>query len=165
MKQEEISKAFEGRWRVKSQYLAESFEKMLIEYRIDHVKRLCRDFFEAGVYLGEGEHCPPIPMSAIENAAIEVLSFEIFWDRYDKKVGRPKCEKLWSKLTIEERKMCLDYIPLYKQAQPEKCYRKNPETFLRNKSWNDELIFKNNGTDNKPPKQSNLDKLADILTT
>ena len=37
-----------------------------------------------------------------------------------------------------------EYIPKYKQAQPDKQYRKNPETFLRNRSWEDELIFKNN---------------------
>ncbi len=33
------------------------------------------------------------------------------------------------------------YIPKYKAAQPNKQYRKNPETFLNNKSWNDELIY------------------------
>jgi hypothetical protein len=146
----DIDKAFEGRWRIKAESHSEAW--------IKGVKDLCHDFFTAGILLGEGEHIPPIPMSAIENAAYEIVGFETFWNQYDKKVGRPKCEKLWSKLTLEERKMCLGYIPLYKQAQPEKQYRKNPETFLRNKSWNDEIIFRN-GTDKQ---QQQRDRLAEV---
>jgi hypothetical protein len=37
----------------------------------------------------------------------------------------------------------MEYIPNYRAATPDKTYRKNPETFLNNKSWNDELIFTN----------------------
>lgn len=75
---------------------------------------------------------------------VEVIGdFEMFWNLYDKKVGREKCQKLWSKLSKRDKEKCLDYIPLYKLAQPDKKYRKNPETFLRNKSWNDELIYTN----------------------
>ena len=69
-------------------------------------------------------------------------TFDDFWNLYDKKVGKPKCISLWQKLTKTERKSCMQYIPLYKQAQPDKQFRKNPETFLRNKSWNDELIYR-----------------------
>ncbi len=78
-------------------------------------------------------------------AETEVMEsdFEYFWTLYDKKVGKPKCIKLWDKLSQKDKRKCLDYIPLYKQSQPDKKYRKNPETFLRNKSWNDELIFTN----------------------
>ena len=34
----------------------------------------------------------------------------------------------------------IKYIPNYKSATPDKKYRKNPETFLNNRSWKDELI-------------------------
>ena len=37
----------------------------------------------------------------------------------------------------------MNYIELYKQSQPDKQFRKNPETFLNNKSWNDEIINTN----------------------
>lgn len=67
-------------------------------------------------------------------------SFDAFWDLYDKKVEKNKCEKLYAKLSIEEKKAMFLYIPLYKNAQPNKKYRKNPLTFLNNKSWNDEII-------------------------
>ena len=156
MTQDGMNRAFEGRWRIKAESHSEAW--------IKGVKDLCHDFFTAGILLGEGEHVPPIPMSAIEKAAYEIVGFETFWNQYDKKVGRPKCEKLWSKLTLEERKICLDYIPLYKQAQPDKQYRKNPETFLRNKSWNDEIIPRNNGTNKPSLDEQRKDKLAIILT-
>jgi hypothetical protein len=34
----------------------------------------------------------------------------------------------------------MDYIPKYKIAQPDKKFRKDPQTFLNNKSWLDEII-------------------------
>lgn len=69
------------------------------------------------------------------------VSFTKFWDLYDKKVGdKEKLFKKWKKLSEEDQKLAMEYIPKYKLAQPDKKYRKNPETFLNNKSWNDELI-------------------------
>lgn len=68
------------------------------------------------------------------------IDFELFWHAYDKKVGKAKAMKLWTKLSNRDRKAALDYCEPYRQAQPDKQYRKNPETFLRNRSWNDELV-------------------------
>lgn len=86
---------------------------------------------------------PVINMATVSDGCPSESTFESFWNLYDKKVARPKCEKLWSKLTKSEKQDCLQYVPLYVQAQPDKQYRKNPETFLRNKSWNDEIIIRN----------------------
>jgi hypothetical protein len=41
------------------------------------------------------------------------------------------------------------YIPNYKICQPDKKFRKDPQTFLNNKSWNDELI----GSEEIPKQQ------------
>lgn len=72
------------------------------------------------------------------------FSFDEFWDLYDKKVGKKdKLIKKWLKLSDKERELAMSYIPEYKIAQPDKQFRKNPETFLNQKSWNDELIYKN----------------------
>lgn len=79
-----------------------------------------------------------------DNVLITPTGFDDFWKLYDKRVGKQKCIKLWGKLTLSEQAECMKYIPLYKQAQPDKQFRKNPETFLRNKSWNDEIIIGNN---------------------
>lgn len=69
------------------------------------------------------------------------IDFEWFWNEYDKKVGeKQKLKKKWNKLSDEERQNAMNYLDLYKQAVPDKQFRKNPETFLNNKSWNDEII-------------------------
>ena len=68
------------------------------------------------------------------------ILFSEFWDLYDKKIGRPKSEKKWDSLSLEEQKKVLSYLPRYKAATPDKKFRKNPETFFNNKSWEDELV-------------------------
>jgi hypothetical protein len=69
------------------------------------------------------------------------IDFEWFWNDYDKKIGdKQKLKKKWIKLTDEERQNAMNYLDLYKQSVPDKQFRKNPETFLNNKSWNDEII-------------------------
>lgn len=81
------------------------------------------------------------------------VSFDEFWDLYDKKQDRPKCERLWSKLKDQERLDIMAYIPKYKQAQPDKQYRKNPQTFLNNRSWENELVT---ATANKPQAKQSM---------
>lgn len=73
------------------------------------------------------------------------ISFDHFWDLYDKKVGnKEKLSKKWNKLNDKERQAIMDHIPKYKNSIPDKKFRKNPDTFLNNKSWNDEVIFSQN---------------------
>lgn len=69
------------------------------------------------------------------------IDFEFFWNDYDKKVGdKKKLIKKWNNLTDLEREQIMEYIPLYKEAVPDKQFRKNPETFFNNKSWLDEIV-------------------------
>lgn len=71
------------------------------------------------------------------------IAFPDFWDLYDKKVGeKEKIQKKWDALTDDERTKAIEHIPLYKEAQPDKQYRKDPATYLNNKSFNDEIIPK-----------------------
>lgn len=69
-------------------------------------------------------------------------SFQDFWDLYDKKTGRDKTEKKWGRLKQSEKEKIMAHIPDYVASQPDKTYRKNPETYLNGKHWNDEVIFK-----------------------
>ncbi len=79
--------------------------------------------------------------NAIDSDTEVEPTFDQFWNLYDKKVGeKGKLIKKWKKLSQKDREAAMKYIPNYKIAQPEKRFRKNPETFLNNKSWNDELI-------------------------
>ena len=78
------------------------------------------------------------------------IDFEWFWNEYDKKIGeKQKLKKKWNKLTDEERQNAMNYLDLYKQSVPDKQFRKNPETFINNKSWNDEIINRSITTSHK----------------
>jgi uncharacterized protein YdaU (DUF1376 family) len=86
------------------------------------------------------------------------ISFSVFWDLYDKKVGdKEKIESKWNKLSNEERELIQGYIPKYIESQPSKKYRKDPLTFLNNKSWNDEII----GDDLFTPKSGKDQKIQE----
>jgi hypothetical protein len=72
------------------------------------------------------------------------ISFDSFWDLYDKKVGdKEKLKLKWEKLTDDERLKAMEHIPKYKNSQPDKKFRKDPQTYLNNKSFNDEIIGAN----------------------
>lgn len=69
------------------------------------------------------------------------IEFDSFWSAYDKKVGdKEKLKKKWQVLTDSEREAVMNYIPNYILARPDKQFRKDPATFLNNKSWNDEIV-------------------------
>lgn len=69
------------------------------------------------------------------------ISFEEFWNAYDKKRGdKTKIEAKWAKLSDADRLAIMQHVPQYKASQPDKQYRKDPETYLNNKSWHDEII-------------------------
>jgi len=71
----------------------------------------------------------------------EFYPFEEFWKDYDKKVGKKEnLEAKWKKVSKADRILIKEYLPKYKLAQPDKKFRKNPDTFLNNRSWNDEII-------------------------
>lgn len=68
------------------------------------------------------------------------VHFEIFWNLYDKKIDRKKCEPKWVRLTDKERNECIEKLPAYIFATPDKKFRRDPETYLNNKSWENEII-------------------------
>lgn len=68
-------------------------------------------------------------------------TFERAWNLYNKKVGcKAKLEKKWKSMSLKDRKAAIEYIPLYVISQPDKQYRKNFQTFLNQRGWEDELI-------------------------
>ena len=68
-------------------------------------------------------------------------TFERAWNLYDKKVGcKSKLEKKWNSMSQKDRKAAIEYIPLYVIATEDKKYRKNFQTFLNQRGWEDELI-------------------------
>jgi len=75
----------------------------------------------------------------IEDKKINV-PFEKFWNLYDKKEDKIKCEGKWNRLTNKDRKECIANLPAYVLSTPDKQFRKNPATYLNNKSWENEII-------------------------
>lgn len=67
-------------------------------------------------------------------------SFEDFWHTYQKKVDRTGAEKVWKKIKQDQRELLMAHVPLYVMATPNKQYRKDPDTYLRNESWKNEII-------------------------
>lgn len=82
------------------------------------------------------------------------IFFDEFWNIYDKKVDRSKALKLWNQLLDVEIRQILEYVPKYKGVTPDKQFRKDPATFLRNRSWENELpsLNQRNGNPTMPLK-------------
>lgn len=67
------------------------------------------------------------------------ISFVVFWDLYDKKEQRDSCEKKWNALDLETQEKIISVLPDYVKWKNEKQYRPNPQTFLNQKRWLDEI--------------------------
>ena len=75
-----------------------------------------------------------------KNENKSIYDFDSFWNDYDKKVDKKKVEHIWNKISESNKGKIKKHIPLYKMSQPNKQYRKNPQTYLNNESWNDEIF-------------------------
>lgn len=65
--------------------------------------------------------------------------FEKFWDLYQKKDGKPRCFKVWKRLSIKNKTKIFEKVENYVKSTPEVKYRKNPLTWLNGEHWNDEI--------------------------
>ena len=70
----------------------------------------------------------------------DIDDFEKWWNMYDKKRGRDACLKKWRRLSLRDRKKCLEETPRYVASCSSKQFQKDPLTYLNNKAWNDEII-------------------------
>lgn len=68
-------------------------------------------------------------------------TFEDFWITYDKRTGsKNKCNKKWDKLSQSIKEEIIDHVKYYVESTPDKKYRKNPETYLNQEAWTNEII-------------------------
>jgi hypothetical protein len=74
-----------------------------------------------------------------KNTTLEKFPFDTFWKIYEKKIAKEKCQKRWARISNDEKEKIFSSLPNYIAATPDKQFRKNPETYLNNKSWEDEL--------------------------
>lgn len=68
------------------------------------------------------------------------VSFDMFWDKYNLKLNRIRCEKLWDKMSKTDQVKAFYGVDAYdKFLKVEKWLSKaNPDTYLRDKRWTDE---------------------------
>jgi hypothetical protein len=176
MNQEELDRKFENLWRIygNSERMNQNKAVMSFDEFFEYIKDLCRKFFTGGVAVGESFNiseatfaddskgiCITTKHDPILDTADE--GFEEWWNLYNNKRGKEKCKKKWAKLSLKDKRACLDATPAYVASTPDVTYRKDPYTYLYNSSWNDEIYFRN-GTDKPTIEQQRINKLASILT-
>lgn len=83
----------------------------------------------------------------------EEYPFSEFWEFYDKKKDKQRAERAYKKLSLLDRKCIFDTLQAYKDSTPNKKYRKNPEAYLNNRTWEDEIIPVGNIVCSKTPAQ------------
>jgi hypothetical protein len=75
------------------------------------------------------------------------IPFDIFWELYDNKKDKHKCQLKWKRLSNKDKDDCLKALPNYiKSTMPNNkpnpnnlTYRKNPLTYLNGRCWEDEV--------------------------
>lgn len=88
-----------------------------------------------------------------KGSVAEEYPFSEFWEFYDKKKDKQRAEKVYKKISLRDRKCIFATLQAYKDSTPDKQYRKNPETYLRNRTWEDEIIPTGNDRCSKTPAQ------------
>lgn len=94
----------------------------------------------------------------------DAYTFENAWNLYQKKVGdKSRLNKKWNSMSLKDRKAATEYIPSYVLSTPDKQYRKNFQTFLNQRGWEDEIVGAAPPTENHKPAEepSSISKLID----
>jgi hypothetical protein len=65
-------------------------------------------------------------------------------------------------MTNDECIACISATSAYVASTPDKQFRKDPLTYLNQKAWNDEIIFRN-GTDKQQQQRERLTEVANRI--
>lgn len=69
-------------------------------------------------------------------AADVEVSFDMFWNAYNKKINRIRAEKLWHKLTkVQQVNAFTGVAPYDKFLKKTDRFKADPETYIRNQYW------------------------------
>ena len=110
----------------------------------------------------EGEEREERREISVQTPTIEIWpTFDDWWSLYDKKTGRAPCEEKWKRLKQDEKEAIMRHTEAYVAATPEIQYRKNPLTYLNQKSWNDEHVTRRD--DPARPVTAKLERIQRML--
>jgi hypothetical protein len=78
--------------------------------------------------------------SKLNETKLNKYLFDNFWDDYDYKKERKKCETKWKSIPDKEKELIREFIPIYKAYVQRVDYLelKYPYTFLNSAIWNDD---------------------------
>lgn len=155
----------------------ETFNKQLLnyseKYKIKKEKNLKRisqwrenqDVEENVTHYQSVRNADKEKKSKVNISKVNILdsAFDEWWDKYDKKINKDKAISKWNILTIEEKQLALKIVESYVDSTPDKTFRKDPTTYLNNKSFNDEIIIRSATTSYKPNvSERNFTQLASL---
>ena len=68
------------------------------------------------------------------------ITFEMFWNAYNKKINKKRAEPLWKKLDKTEQIKALHGVKSYDKFLHKESWRTkaDPENYLKNEMWNNE---------------------------
>jgi len=97
----------------------------------------------------------------INKTKTEILDakFEDWWLWYDYKISKDKAKKSWNKLNEREKDLALQTVQAYVESTPDKSFRKHPTTYLNQKSFNDEIITRNNNNTTRIAPKVTIEQL------
>ncbi|MBO5387666.1 MAG: hypothetical protein J6A59_05935 [Lachnospiraceae bacterium] len=101
----------------------------------------------------------PLPSPSLADA-----EFEKFWNLYNKKQDRKRCEAKFKKLSKTDKAKIFETLPAYVASTPDEQYRKNPLTYLNGECWNNEIINRNGTRQTSAPsnrQSADLSKFRD----
>lgn len=85
-----------------------------------------------------------VTVNEINNNNVRAEQFEIFWKFYPKKVGKKDCKKKFMKLKESDVRLISKTIQAFVAYKPFDSYvHPNPETYLNQERWNDEIPKQN----------------------
>lgn len=84
-----------------------------------------------------------------------ITVFDIFWKSYDYNVGLRQVQDEWTQITRDmpnEIPKILEHVPKYVASKPDKKYRKNPENYLKERVWMDDIVDSTKKPQDDTPK-------------
>lgn len=113
--------------------------KALDKAFIKHGAKQGQSTGQSKVYIDKPINHKPINHKPINKEDV-IFSFDDFWNLYDKKVAKDKCQKKYSKLTNKELLKIKETLNDFLKYKPFEDYQHpNPLTYLNQKRWNDEI--------------------------
>ena len=86
----------------------------------------------------------PVQLKQYDHLTLIESDFEVtmdmFWNKYNKKINRKRCEQIWNKLTKSDQVKAYYGIDSYFKYLKAESWRTklDPENYLRNRTWENE---------------------------